>query len=77
LFVKLKAKLLIKCLAVFVFFVSGVLKNKIMEAKFKLVPIGLDELFEKVKQAESKLIELKKIIEEISNCHVTLTLEQP
>ncbi len=48
-----------------------------MEAKFKLVPIGLDELFEKVKQAESKLIELKKIIEEISNCHVTLTLEQP
>lgn len=48
---------------------------KIMEAKFELVPTGVNELEEKLKKAQILLSELKKLIDEIKDCQVAFTLK--
>lgn len=46
-----------------------------MEAKFELVPTGVNELEEKLKKAQILLSELKKLIDEIKDCQVAFTLK--
>ena len=46
-----------------------------MDKQFQLVPLGINELHEKVRKAESLLTELKLLIKEISESKVEITLK--
>lgn len=46
-----------------------------METNIELVPSGINELDEKLKKAQSLLVELKKAIDEIKECHVSFILK--